>query len=54
MQDVSGLISTDMQGIDTSVLGVVKRVVLLLLLLTGLGVGLFYFGLKYTFPESPY
>lgn len=48
--DVSDLTQTDMIGLDTSVLGVVRRVAVLLLALIGLGVALFYFGLQYTFP----
>ena len=50
-QDVSKMLETDMQGIDTSILGVVKRVAVLLLALTGLGVGLYLVGLQYLFPD---
>ena len=38
--------------IDASVIGIAVRVVALLLALSGLGVGLFYLGLKYAFPEA--
>jgi hypothetical protein len=32
--------------------GIIKRVLFLLLALSGLGVALFYLGLKYAFPEG--
>ncbi|GAB4823977.1 hypothetical protein N2152v2_011023 [Parachlorella kessleri] len=46
-QDVSDLTKTEMQGIDTSMLGVVRRVAVLLVALVAFGVGLFYFGLQF-------
>lgn len=50
--DASQLLSTDMTGLDTSIAGVVKRVVLLLLVLIALGIGLFFVGYKYTFSSG--
>jgi len=50
--DLSKMLETDMQGIDTSVFGIIRRVVLLLVALAGLGATLFYIGMKYLFPES--
>jgi len=50
--DLSDMLSTEMTGIDTSVLGVVKRVAGLLAAMAGLGVLLFYVGLKYAFPNG--
>lgn len=49
--DLSKMLETDMQGIDTSIFGIVKRVLLLLAVLTGLGVGLYIVGIKYLFPD---
>lgn len=48
--DLSEILETDMQGIDTSALGILKRVVLVILALSALGVGLWFFGLKYLSP----
>jgi hypothetical protein len=42
------------EGIDASVGGIVKRVIILLAVLSGLGTALFYLGLKYAFVDSPY
>ncbi|KAL4445742.1 hypothetical protein ABPG77_008941 [Micractinium sp. CCAP 211/92] len=53
-QDMSEVLSTDAEGIDASILGIVKRVVVLLLALSLFGTALFYLGLKYAFPDSPY
>lgn len=50
--DLTNLLETDMEGLDTSILGVVKRVTLVLLALSGLGVGLFFYGLKYLAPPE--
>jgi hypothetical protein len=50
--DASQLLGTDMTGIDTSVGGVIKRVALLLLVLSALGIVLFFVGFKYAFPEA--
>lgn len=50
--DVSQLLGTDMTGLDTSVGGVVKRVAALLLVLSALGIVLFFVGFKYAFPEA--
>lgn len=44
----------DAEGIDASILGIVKRVIVLLLALSLFGTALFYLGLKYAFPDSPY
>ncbi|KAH7617544.1 hypothetical protein NADE_007322 [Nannochloris sp. 'desiccata'] len=49
--DLSKMLETDMQGIDTSIFGIIKRVLLLLSVLTGLGVGLYVVGIKYLFPD---
>lgn len=46
--------AADAESIDASIGGIVKRVALLLLALSGLGVALFYLGLKYAFVDSPY
>lgn len=43
---VIGTPTSDSAGVDTSVAAVVKRLLLLLLALTGLGVGLFFLGLE--------
>jgi|Transcript_4973 hypothetical protein len=45
--DLSEALSTDMTGIDTSILGIVRRVLLLLVALSVGGVGLWFVGLKY-------
>ena len=47
--DLSETLSTDMAGIDTSIVGIVRRVLLLLLALSVGGVGLWFLGLKYLF-----
>lgn len=49
--DLSKMLETDMQGIDTSIFGIVKRVVVLLALLSAMGVGLYVVGIKYMFPD---
>lgn len=49
--DLSRVLETDMQGIDTSVFGIVRRVFVLLLVLAGLGVALYLIGLQYLFPD---
>ena len=46
--------AADADGIDASIGGIVKRVVVLLLALSGLGTALFYLGLKYAFVDTPY
>ena len=46
--------AADAEGIDASIAGIAKRVVVLLLGLSGLGTVLFYLGLKYAFPDSIY
>lgn len=53
-RDMSDVLSTDVEGIDASVGGIVKRVIILLAVLSGLGTALFYLGLKYAFVDSPY
>jgi hypothetical protein len=53
-QDMSEVLSTDAESIDASIGGIIKRVAVLLLALSGLGVALFYLGLKYAFVDSPY
>ena len=50
-QDVSDLLETEMQGIDTSVFGIIKRVAVLLVVLIGAGVGMYIIGIKYLFPD---
>ena len=50
--DLTDVLETDMQGIDTSIFGIVKRVVWLLLALSVSGVVLWLVGLKYLFPEG--
>eukprot|EP01024_Parvocaulis_polyphysoides_P024514 TRINITY_DN22452_c0_g1_i1.p2 TRINITY_DN22452_c0_g1~~TRINITY_DN22452_c0_g1_i1.p2 ORF type:complete len:158 (+),score=26.97 TRINITY_DN22452_c0_g1_i1:199-672(+) len=45
------LFSTEIRGMDASVLGIIRRVLFLLVALTIFGVGLFYLGLAYLFPE---
>lgn len=50
--DISEVLETDMSGIDTSILGIVKRVIVLLVVLSGLGVGLWLVGLNYLFPDT--
>lgn len=50
--DLTGVLETDMSGIDTSIFGIVKRVLVLLLILSISGVGLWFWGLSFLFPES--
>jgi hypothetical protein len=50
--DLSEVLETDMIGIDTSVIGIIRRVLLLLAVLIGLGVGLWFVGLNYLFPRE--
>ncbi|KAK9859327.1 hypothetical protein WJX84_001281 [Apatococcus fuscideae] len=45
-QDLASLFDTEKTGLDTSIAGIAKRVAILLLLLSALGVGLFFIGLK--------
>lgn len=42
----------DAEGIDASIGGIIKRVLVLLLALSGLGTALFYVGLKFAFPDD--
>eukprot|EP00891_Asterochloris_glomerata_P003737 jgi/Astpho2/3737/fgenesh1_pg.00060_%23_45_t len=50
--DLSDLLDTELKpGLDTSLLGIVKRVVLLLLVAVIGGTVLFYAGLKFAFPD---
>lgn len=49
--DVGDIVGADIRGMDTSMLGIFKRVVVLLLVLVGLGVGLWFIGLEYMFPK---
>lgn len=51
-KDLSQILETDMQGIDTSAFGIVKRVAILLVALTSLGVVLYIVGIKFLFPED--
>ncbi|KAK9841165.1 hypothetical protein WJX74_001299 [Apatococcus lobatus] len=44
--DISSLFDTEKTGLDTSILGIARRVAILLLLLSALGTGLFFIGLK--------
>lgn len=46
-EDLSERLETDMSGIDTSIGGIVKRVLLLLLALSVGGVGLWFLGMNY-------
>jgi hypothetical protein len=46
------VLETDMSGIDTSVLGIVKRVLVLLVVLSTAGVALWLVGLNYLFPDT--
>lgn len=50
--DISEVLETDMTGIDTSIVGIVKRVIVLLVVLSLLGVGLWFVGLHYLFPDT--
>jgi hypothetical protein len=49
--DMSGRLQTDLTGLDASALGIVRRVALLLVALSGLGVVLFFLGQKFMFVE---
>ena len=51
-RDMSEVLSTDAESIDASVGGIIKRVAVLLLALSGLGTALFYLGLKYLFVDA--
>lgn len=46
-RDMSDVLSTDAESIDASIGGIIKRVIVLLLALCGLGTALFYLGLPY-------
>eukprot|EP01025_Chloroclados_australasicus_P055680 TRINITY_DN6802_c0_g1_i2.p3 TRINITY_DN6802_c0_g1~~TRINITY_DN6802_c0_g1_i2.p3 ORF type:complete len:223 (-),score=14.13 TRINITY_DN6802_c0_g1_i2:326-994(-) len=48
--NVDELFSTEVRDMDTSVFGIVRRVLLLVFALTAFGIALFYFGLQYMFP----
>jgi len=50
--DLSEVLETDMIGIDTSVIGIIRRVAILLVVLVVLGVGLWFVGLNYLFPSE--
>lgn len=52
--DLSDVLGTEANGIDASLGAIVRRVTILLVVGLALGVTLFYLGLKYAFPESPY
>jgi len=47
--DLSEQLATDMAGIDTSIVGIIRRVLALLLALSVGGVALWFIGLKYLF-----
>ena len=47
--DLSEHLATDMAGIDTSIVGIIRRVLALLLALSVGGVALWFIGLKYLF-----
>ena len=49
--DLSKMLETDMQGIDTAVFGIIRRVAVLLAVLTAMGVSLYLVGIKYLFPD---
>ncbi|CAK0787216.1 hypothetical protein CVIRNUC_010432 [Coccomyxa viridis] len=51
-KDLSGLLSTDLTGIDPSLGGIIRRVAALLVVGVLLAVALFFVGLKFTFPEQ--
>jgi hypothetical protein len=51
-EDLTDVLETDMSGIDTSVLGIVKRVLVLLVVLSTAGVALWLVGLNYLFPDT--
>ena len=50
--DVGSILGTDLTGIDKSMVGIAKRVVLLLVVLSGTGLVLFYGGMKLAFPDG--
>lgn len=52
-QDLTELLQTENQGIDASFGAIVRRVAIVLVVGVALGVGLFFFGLQYAFPERP-
>lgn len=53
-EDISNLVGTDMKGagMDKTLVGILKRVALLLLALIGMGVGLYIVGLQLLFPDG--
>jgi hypothetical protein len=53
-EDIQDLTGTEMKGadMDKSMVGILKRVALLLLVLATSGVGLFYLGLWLAFPDG--
>lgn len=51
-EDLSEVLGAEMKGIDTSMGGIAKRVLLLLVALTGLGAALWWLGLAFLFPPS--
>lgn len=51
-EDLTSVLETDMTGIDTSIMGIVKRVLVLLVVLSAAGVGLWLLGLEYLFPDQ--
>jgi hypothetical protein len=50
-QDVGDILGTDITGMDKSLGGIAKRVVLLLVVLAGSGCLLFWLGLTFLFPD---
>lgn len=50
-EDMGDVLQTDINDMDSSVWGIVRRVALLLLTLVGGGIALFYLGLEYAFPK---
>jgi hypothetical protein len=51
-RDLSQILGTDMQGIDTSAFGIVKRVGIVLVALAALGVVLYVVGINTVFPDE--
>lgn len=51
-KDLSEVLETDMKGIDASLIGILRRVLLVLVALTGLGVLLWFVGLQSLTPPS--
>eukprot|EP00884_Botryococcus_braunii_P003830 jgi/Botrbrau1/13448/Bobra.0082s0052.1 len=49
--DISDRLKTEVSGIDGSIGGIIRRVLVLLVVGVALGVTLFYVGLQYAFPE---